>query len=157
MDTPVNVETPNKNINITSSKTLTNLDKSKPNCHIIAETPALKDNSGSKATSNISENIQKSSDSSTLPEIPEPNELVHEVPPATDQRSVFRCNDYFRNEMFDTFYGDYLQFKYYMLYINGIIKSITLSSELATNLSNDNVSSTNKNQIACRRNCMSQK
>ena len=151
MDAPVNVEIQSKNTSL-SSKTLTNLDKSTPNCHIIAETPVLKDNSGSKSTSNISKNAQKSSDSSTLPEIPDPNESVHEVSPATDQRSVFRCNDYVRNELFDTFYGDYLQFKYYMLYMNSIIKSITLSSELATNLSNDNVSSTNKNQIACRRN-----
>ena len=31
VDTPVNVETPKKNINTTFAKSLTNLDKSKPN------------------------------------------------------------------------------------------------------------------------------
>ena len=39
--------------------------------------------------------------------------------------------------MFDTFYKDYLEFKHY---INDIIKTITPSSEMITNLSNDNVS-----------------
>ena len=42
VDTPVTAETPKKNINITSSKTLTKLDKSIPNCDIVTETPALK-------------------------------------------------------------------------------------------------------------------
>ena len=53
--------------------------------------------------------------------------------PVTDQRSAFRCNDYVRNEVFDTFYEDYLEFKFYM---NDIIKTITPSSELVNNLSN---------------------
>ena len=39
--------------------------------------------------------------------------------------------------MFDTFYEGYLEFKHYM---NDIIKTITPSSEMVTNLSNDNVS-----------------
>ena len=55
----------------------------------------------------------------------------------THQRSAFRCNDYVRNEVFDTFCKDYLEFKHHM---NDIIKTITPSSEMVTNLSNDNVS-----------------
>ena len=55
----------------------------------------------------------------------------------TDQTSAFRCNDYVRNEVFDTFYEDYLEFKYY---VSDIIKAGTSSFELVTNLSNDNVS-----------------
>ena len=53
------------------------------------------------------------------------------------QRSALLCNDYVRNEVFDTFYKDYLELKHYM---NDIIKTITPSSEMVTNLSNDNVS-----------------
>ena len=85
----------------------------------------------------ISENVTKSSDSSTLPDTREANNSVHEVSHVTHQRSAFRCNDYVRNEVFDTFYKDYLEFKHYM---NDIIKTITPSSEMVTNLSNDNVS-----------------
>ena len=35
------------------------------NCNTLAETPALKDNSGSKLNSNISKNVSKFSDSSS--------------------------------------------------------------------------------------------
>ena len=42
VDTPVNNETPKKNINKTSSQTLTNLEKSTPNCDIVTETATLK-------------------------------------------------------------------------------------------------------------------
>ena len=63
--------------------------------------------------------------------------------PVTDQISAFRCNDYVRNEVFDTFYEDYLEFKFYM---NDIIKTITPSSELVNNLSNANVSLQTKNK-----------
>ena len=135
VDKPVNVETPKKYLNITSLKTLTNLDKFTPNYDIVTETPALKDNSGSKLNFNISKNVTKSSDSSSLPDIRESNKSVHEVSPVTYQRSAFSCSDYVRKEMFDTFYKDYLEFKYYM---NDIIKTMTTSSEFVTNLSNDN-------------------
>ena len=128
---------------LTSSKTLTNLVKSTPNCDIVTETPVLYDNSGSKLTSGISKNAPKFSDSSTRPIIPESNKSFHEVSPVTDQRSAFRCNDYVRNEVFDTFYEDYLEFKFYM---NDIIKTITPSSELVNNLSNANVSLQTKNK-----------
>ena len=37
---------------------------------------------------------------------------VHEVSHVTHQRSAFRCNDYVRNEVCDTFYKDYLEFKH---------------------------------------------
>ena len=46
-------------------------------------------------------------------------------------------NNYVRNEVFDTFYEDYLEFKHYM---NDIIKSIPPGNELVTNLSDDNAS-----------------
>ena len=120
---PVNVETPKKNINITSSKTLTKLDKSTPNCDAFTETPALKDNCSSKLNFDISNNIPKSSESSILPGTPESYESIHEVPHVTHQRSVFLCNAYVRNELLDTFYKDCLEFKHYM---NDIFKTITI-------------------------------
>ena len=83
--------------NIKSSKTLTDLDKSTPNCDIFTKTPALKYNSGSKSNSDISKNVPKSSDSSTLSDTPEPNRSVHEVSPVTDQRSAFHWNNYVKN------------------------------------------------------------
>ena len=46
-------------------------------------------------------------------------------------------NNYVRNEVFDTFYEDYLEFKHYM---NDTIKSITPGNELVTNLLDDNAS-----------------
>ena len=122
-------------MNITSLKTLTNLDKSAPNCDIFTETLALKDNFISKLNSSISKNLPKYFESSTLPDTPESHKSVHEVSPVTDYRSAFRCNDYIvRNEVLDTFYEDYLEFKYYM---DDMIKTITPSSELVTNFSND--------------------
>ena len=132
VDKPVNVETPKKNINVSSSKT-TNLDKSTPNCNIFTETPTLKENSSSKLNPDISKNVPKSSDSSILLDTREANNSVHEVSHVTHQRSAFRCNDYVRNEVFGNFYKDYLEFKHYM---NDIIKTVTPSSEMVTNLSN---------------------
>ena len=99
---------------ITSSKTLTNLDKSTPNCDIVTETPAFKDNSGSKLNSDVSKNLPNFSDSNTLPDTPESNKPAHEVPSVTYQRTAFCCNNYVRNEVSDTFYEDYLEFEYYM-------------------------------------------
>ena len=55
---------------------------------LLFEIPALKDNSGSKLTSDISKNV---------PEL---------------RRSVFRYNDHVRSEMLDAFYDDYLEFRY---------------------------------------------
>ena len=80
---PVNVKASKKNINI-SSKTLTNPDKSLPNCDIFTEAPALKHNSNSKLNSDISKNLLKSSDSKALPDTPESQKSVHEVSPATE-------------------------------------------------------------------------
>ena len=59
------------------------------------------------------------------------------MPQVTHQRSAFLCNGYVRNEVFDTFYKDCLEFKHY---VNDVVKTITTSSEMVTNLSNDNVS-----------------
>ena len=78
VDKPVNVETPKKNIKISSSKT-TNLDKYTPICDIFTETPALKENLSFKLHSDISKNVPKSSDSSTLPDTREANNSVHDV------------------------------------------------------------------------------
>ena len=97
VDKPINVETPKKNINISSSKT-TDLDKSTPNCDISTETPVLKENSSSKLNSDIPKNVPKSSDSSTLPDTREADNSVHEVSHVTHQRSAFRCNGYVRKE-----------------------------------------------------------
>ena len=74
----------------------------------------------------------------------ESNKSFHEVSPVTDQRSAFCCNDYVRNEVFETFYEDYLEFKFYM---NDIIKTQTPSFELVNNLSNANVSLQTKKNI----------
>ena len=63
----------------------------------------------------------------------------------THQRSTFRSNLYVRNEVFDTFYEDHLEFKHYK---NDIIKTITPRFEIVTNLSNDNVSLQRKNKTA---------
>ena len=115
----------------------TNLDKSTPSRDIFTKTPTLKENSSSKLNSDFSKNVPKSSDSSTLSDTWEDNNSVYEVSHVTHQRSAFRCNDYVRNEVFDTFHKCYLEFKHYM---NDIIKRITPSSEMVTNLSNDNVS-----------------
>ena len=78
VDKPVNVETPEKNIKISSSKT-TNLDKYTPICDIFTETPALKENLSFKLNSDISKNVPKSSDSSTLPDTREANNSVRDV------------------------------------------------------------------------------
>ena len=115
----------------------TNLDKSTPSRDIFTKTPTLKENSSSKLNSDFSKNVPKSSDSSTLSDTWEDNNSVYEVSHVTHQRSAFRCNDYVRNEVFDTFHKCYLEFKHHM---NDIIKRITPSSEMVTNLSNDNVS-----------------
>ena len=106
VDKPVNVKTPEKNINIIFLKTVTNLDKSAPNCDIVTGTPALKDKSGSKLNSSISKNVLKSPDSSTLLYTLESHKSIHKVSPATDQKSAFCCNDDVRNEVLDTFYED---------------------------------------------------
>ena len=63
----------------------------------------------------------------------------------THQRSTFRSNLYVRNEVFDTFYEEHLEFKHYK---NDIIKTITPRFEIVTNLSNDNVSLQRKNKTA---------
>ena len=56
-------------------------------------------------------------------------------------RKIFRCNDFVKNEIFDTFYEAYLEFKHY---VNDIIETITPSSDLIKNLSNENVSKQKK-------------
>ena len=48
---------------------------------------------------------------------------------------LFRCNDFVKNEVFNTFYEDYVEFKHY---VNDIMKSVTPNSELLTSLSDEN-------------------
>ena len=109
VDIPVNVETPKKNLKITSLRALTNIDKSPPNFDVVTETPELEDNSAFKFTFKISKNVPNSSDSNILPVIPESNKSVHEVS-LESQRSAIRYNYYIRNDVFDTFYEDYVLF-----------------------------------------------
>ena len=82
---------------MTSSKTLTDLNKSAANCEVFTEILALKNNSSSKLNSDISKNVSKSSDSSTLADTLESHKSIHEAPPVKDQTSALRFNDYVRN------------------------------------------------------------
>ena len=81
----------------------------------------------------------------------EPNSLDVNTPLISDKsncnfsssksQKIGRCNDFVKNEIFDTFYEDYLEFKHY---VNDIIETITPSSDLIKNLSNENVSKQKK-------------
>ena len=56
-------------------------------------------------------------------------------------QKIFQCNDFVKNEIFDTFYEDYVEFKHYG---NDVIETITPSSDLIKNLFNENVSKQKK-------------
>ena len=45
------------------------------------------------------------------------------------------CNDFVKNEVFNTFFEDYVEFKHY---VNDTMKSVTPNSELLTTLSDEN-------------------
>ena len=53
-------------------------------------------------------------------------------------QKIFRCNDFVKNQIFDTFYEDYIEFKHY---VDDIIET---SSDLIKNLSIENVSKQKK-------------
>ena len=84
----------------------------------------------------------------------EPNSLDVNTPLISDKsncnfsssksQKIGRCNDFVKNEIFDTFYEDYLEFKHY---VNDIIETITPSSDLIKNLSNENVSKQKKTEM----------
>ena len=60
---------------------------------------------------------------------------------AETHRPIYSCKEFVRNDIFNSFYKDYLEFKYY---INDIIKTITPNPDLVTDLSNENTSLTRK-------------
>ena len=110
------------------------LDTSIPNSNITTDTPIIKDNDYSSdiahkspEKSTLLENLEidKSSHHEVSTEVTEVQQLVH------------HCNNYVRNEVFNTFYKDYMEFNYYM---NDIIKTIMPDFELVTNLSDNNTS-----------------
>ena len=61
------------------------------------------------------------------------NISVHEA--SSNFQPIFRCNDFVKSEVFNTFYEDYVEFKHY---VNDIMKSVTPNSELLTSLSDEN-------------------
>ena len=61
------------------------------------------------------------------------NTSVHET--SSNCKPLFRCNDFVENQVFNTFYEDYVEFKHY---VNDSMKSVTPNSELLTSLSDEN-------------------
>lgn len=118
IDSPVNLETPKR---ITSSVIENNLN-------IPTDTPIIKDNDESS-------NITSSEESIILENLDTTKSSHQDITEV--QQPVFHCSNYVKNEIFDTFYEDYMEFKHY---INDVIKSIIPGSELVTNLSNGNTS-----------------
>ena len=78
----------------------------------------------------VAESEPISSDISTSPPL---NTFVHET--SSNCQPLFRCNDFVKNEVFNTFYENYVEFKHY---VNDIMKSVTPNSELLTSLSDEN-------------------
>ena len=78
----------------------------------------------------VAESEPISSDISTSPPL---NTFVHET--SSNCQPLFRCNDFVKNEVFNTFYEDYVEFKHY---VNDSMKSVTPNSELLTSLSDEN-------------------
>ena len=83
--------------------------------------------------SNESEVTESQSISSDISTSPPSNTSVHET--SSNCQPLFRFNDFVKNEVFNTFYEDYVEFKHY---INDIMKPITPNSELLTSLSDEN-------------------
>ena len=82
---------------------------------------------------NESEVTESQSISSDISTSPPSNTSVHETS-STCQPS-FRCNDFVKNEVFNTFYEDYVEFKHY---VNDIMKLVISNSELLASLSDEN-------------------
>ena len=64
---------------------------------------------------------------------PSSNISVHET--SSNCQPLFRCNDFVENQVFTTFYVDYVEFKHY---VNDSMKSVTPNLELLTSLSDEN-------------------
>ena len=82
---------------------------------------------------NESEVTESQSISSDISTSPPSNTSVHET--SSTCQPLFRFNDFVKNEVFNTFYEDYVEFKHSE---NDIMKSVTPNSELLTNLSDEN-------------------
>ena len=82
---------------------------------------------------NENEVTESQSISSDISTSPPSNISVHET--SSNCQPSFRCNGFVKNEIFNTFYEDYVEFNHY---INDIMKSVTLNSELLTSLSDEN-------------------
>ena len=119
-DTQTIVKAPNK-----KAKSLVNSNTATPNCDIITETPVIKENFASKLIHNASKNVQASPENSQ-------RDILAET-----HRPIYSCKEFVRNDIVNTFYEDYLEFKYY---INDIIKTITPNPDLVTDFSNENTS-----------------
>ena len=78
----------------------------------------------------VTEREPISSDISTSPPS---NTSVNET--CSNYQPLFWCNDFVKNEVFNTFYEDYVEFKHY---VNDTMKSVTSNSELLTSLSDKN-------------------
>ena len=64
---------------------------------------------------------------------PPSNISVHKT--SSNCQPLFRYNDYVKNEVFSTFYEDYVEF---MDHVNDIMKSVNPNSELLTSPSDEN-------------------
>ena len=62
-----------------------------------------------------------------LPPSPPPSNIsVHQT--SSNCQPLFRCNDFVKNEVFNTFYEDYVECKHY---VNDIMKSVTSVTSLS--------------------------
>ena len=64
--------------------------------------------------------------SSGISTSPPSNISAHQT--SSNCQPLFRCNDFFKNEVFNTFYEDYVEFKHY---VNDIVKLVTLITGLS--------------------------
>ena len=64
--------------------------------------------------------------SSGISTSPPSNISAHQT--SSNCQPLFRCNDFFKNEVFNTFYEDYVEFKHY---VNDIVKLVTVITDLS--------------------------
>ena len=64
--------------------------------------------------------------SSGISTSPPSNISAHQT--SSNCQPLFRCNDFFKNEVFNTFYEDYVEFKHY---VNDILKLVTVITDLS--------------------------
>ena len=78
--------------------------------------------------------------SSGISTSPPSNISVHQT--SSNCQPLFRCNDFVKNEVFNTFYEDYVECKHY---VNDIMKSVTSVTSLSDE---NNLEKKKQNQIA---------